>query len=59
MQAIAAAAKQLDDFRTEWLNPSSSLYSGSIGEKILQKRTLTNLYNGLSLVSGAIQRQAA
>ncbi len=49
VQAIAAAAKQLDDFRTEWLNPSSSLYSGSIGEKILQKRTLTNLYNALSL----------
>jgi hypothetical protein len=46
---IAAAAKQLDDFRTEWLNPSSSLYSGSIGEKILHKRTLTNLYNALSL----------
>jgi type II restriction/modification system DNA methylase subunit YeeA len=49
VQAIAAAAKQLDDFRTEWLIPSSSLYSGSIGEKILQKRTLTNLYNALSL----------
>jgi len=49
VQAIAAAAKLLDNFRTEWLNPSSSLFSGSFSEKILQKRTLTNLYNALSL----------
>jgi type II restriction/modification system DNA methylase subunit YeeA len=48
-QAIAAAAKQLDDFRTEWLNPSSSLYSGSLSKIILQKRTMTNLYNALKL----------
>jgi hypothetical protein len=44
--AIAAAAKALDDFRNNWLNPKDTLLQGS---KALQKRTLTNLYNCLSL----------
>ena len=43
--AIAQAAKQLDDFRNEWLNPPTD----QIGPKALSKRTLTNLYNALML----------
>lgn len=43
---VAAAAKALDDFRNNWLNPKDTLLQGS---KALQKRTLTNLYNCLSL----------
>ena len=39
VQAIAAAAKDLDDKRDAWLNPPD------LAEKELKKRTLTNLYN--------------
>jgi hypothetical protein len=46
VQAIAAAAKALDDFRNSWLHPKDSLLQGS---KELQKRTLTNLYNCLTV----------
>jgi type II restriction/modification system DNA methylase subunit YeeA len=46
VKAIAAAAKALDDFRNNWLNPKDTLLQGS---RELQKRTLTNLYNGLVL----------
>ena len=47
MIAIAEAAKQLNDFRNEWLNPPTD----QIGPKALSKRTLTNLYNALTLYS--------
>jgi type II restriction/modification system DNA methylase subunit YeeA len=46
VQAIAAAAKALDNFRNNWLNPKDSLLQGS---RALQKRTLTNLYNCLTV----------
>ncbi|CAN5857953.1 hypothetical protein BH24CHL4_BH24CHL4_00160 [soil metagenome] len=39
VQAIAAAAKELDETRRRWLDPSD------ISEADLKKRTLTNLYN--------------
>ncbi len=39
VQAIAAAAKELDEKRNAWLNPPG------LSEKELKKRTLTNLYN--------------
>ncbi len=48
VQAIATAAKQLDDFRNGWLHPTGSMFSGPAAEKILQKRTLTDLYNALN-----------
>ncbi|MGC4192862.1 MAG: hypothetical protein QM589_17085 [Thermomicrobiales bacterium] len=38
-QAIAAAAKRLDELRENWLNPPDA------SEAELKKRTLTNLYN--------------
>ena len=47
VKAIAKAAKQLDDFRNEWLNPKGEQFKDS--EKALKKRTLTNLYNALTL----------
>ncbi len=37
--AIGAAAKRLDELRTNWLNPADA------SEAELKKRTLTNLYN--------------
>ena len=49
VQAIAAAAKYLDDFRTGWLHPPVVEIGVTISEKMLQKRTLTNLYNALTL----------
>ena len=39
VQAIAQAAKELNDKRETWLNPPG------LAEKELKKRTLTNLYN--------------
>ncbi len=39
--AIAAAAKELNELRENWLNPPE----GSMGSSELKKRTLTNLYN--------------
>jgi hypothetical protein len=39
VQAIAAAAKSLDDLREIWLNPADA------SDADLKKRTLTNLYN--------------
>jgi len=39
VQSIAQAAKELVEKRDNWLNPPG------LGEKDLQKRTLTNLYN--------------
>lgn len=39
-QAIAAAARELNALRENWLNPE-----GLVSDKELKKRTLTNLYN--------------
>jgi hypothetical protein len=39
--AISEAARELNELRERWLNPSAD----SIGESELKKRTLTNLYN--------------
>ncbi len=39
VQAIAAAAKSLNDLRERWLNPADA------SDVDLKKRTLTNLYN--------------
>ncbi|MBI1298868.1 class I SAM-dependent DNA methyltransferase [bacterium] len=41
LQAIAQAAKELVEYRDNWLNPQG------LPEKELQKRTLTNLYNAM------------
>lgn len=38
--AISLAAKELDDLRNGWLNPT-----GMVGARELSQRTLTNLYN--------------
>lgn len=39
VQAVAEAAKRLDELRRNWLNPEGA------SEAELKKRTLTNLYN--------------
>ena len=41
VEAIAEAARRLDELREGWLNPEGPL----VGEEELRKRTLTNLYN--------------
>jgi type II restriction/modification system DNA methylase subunit YeeA len=43
-EAIAAAAKELNRLREEWLNPASANGVG-LSKAELKKRTLTNLYN--------------
>jgi hypothetical protein len=43
--AIAAAARELDAFRQAWLNPPG--VGVTISERMVTKRTLTNLYNAL------------
>ncbi len=45
-QAIAHAAKSLNEFRVDWQNPSDEYIRGSTA---FIKRTLTNLYNCLEL----------
>ena len=45
MAAIASAARELDTFRQAWLNPPG--VGVTISERMLAKRTLTNLYNAL------------
>jgi hypothetical protein len=42
-QAIAQAAKELNDLRDNWLNPYKDQPAGL--DVTLKKRTLTNLYN--------------
>jgi exonuclease VII large subunit len=42
-QAIAQAAKELNDLRDNWLNPYKDRPAGL--DVTLKKRTLTNLYN--------------
>ena len=41
VEAIAGAARRLDELREGWLNPEGPL----VGEEELKRRTLTNLYN--------------
>ncbi|HLF76136.1 MAG TPA: hypothetical protein VJB57_01475 [Dehalococcoidia bacterium] len=41
VEAVAAAAAELDRLRTNWLNPPD----GSLTDAELKLRTLTNLYN--------------
>ena len=43
-EAIAAAAKELNRLREEWLNPAP-VAGLELSETELKKRTLTNLYN--------------
>lgn len=47
--AIAAAARQLDQFRTAWLNPPAEDIDTVIPSHIINNLTLTNLYNALTL----------
>lgn len=45
--AIAEAARELVDLRQAWLHPPAQDIGVIISEKMLQQRTLTNLYNAL------------
>lgn len=47
-QAISVAAKQLNEEREAWLNPPD-LIALNASEKLLRDRTLTNLYNAVTL----------
>jgi hypothetical protein len=49
VQAIAAHAKALDDFRTGWLKSIEGQVGVTISEKVANRYTLTNLYNALTL----------
>jgi hypothetical protein len=49
VEAIAANAKALDDFRTDWLNSIEGQVGVTVTEKTARRYTLTNLYNALSL----------
>jgi hypothetical protein len=48
VQTIAELAKQLDEFRNAWLNPPTEEIGITISKKMLERRTLTNLYNALA-----------
>jgi len=47
--AIAQAARDLDQFRTAWLNPPPEDIGAVIPERIVNQLTLTNLYNALTI----------
>jgi len=49
VEAIAANAKALDDFRTGWLNSIEGEVGITITEKTARRYTLTNLYNALNI----------
>jgi hypothetical protein len=49
VQAIAAHAKALDDFRTGWLRSIEGQVGITIIEKTANRYTLTNLYNALTI----------
>ncbi|HNE03511.1 MAG TPA: hypothetical protein PLT08_03255 [Anaerolineales bacterium] len=51
-QAIAHSAKSLNEFRSNWQNPSDEYIRGSTA---FTKRTLTNLYNCLELYRDKIK----
>jgi hypothetical protein len=65
--AVAQAARALVAWRDRWLNPPrDGLYAGlgAAYDKLLAKRTLTNLYNGLAyyrqtVKAGALFEQTA
>jgi type II restriction/modification system DNA methylase subunit YeeA len=48
VQAVSDAAKQLDEFRNAWLNPPAEEIGVTISQRMLERRTLTNLYNALT-----------
>ncbi len=47
--AIAQAARELDQFRTAWLNPPPEDIGIVVPERLIKQLTLTNLYNALTL----------
>jgi hypothetical protein len=49
VRAIATAIIQLNDFRNNWLNPPAQEIGVSISKTMLDKITLTNLYNALTI----------
>lgn len=53
--AIAAAARQLDQFRTAWLNPPAGDIGTVIPSHVVNNLTLTNLYNALTLFRTAFK----
>ncbi len=59
VQAIAAHAKALDEFRTGWLNSIEGQVGVTVTEKTARRYTLTNLYNALGLYREEVQGQAA
>ncbi len=48
-QKIATFANQLNEFRNTWLYPPKEEIGITISNTMLQKRTLTNLYNALNI----------
>jgi type I restriction-modification system DNA methylase subunit len=53
--AIAEAARQLDQFRTAWLNPPAGDIGTVIPSHVVNNLTLTNLYNALTLYRTAFK----
>lgn len=47
--AIAEVARQLDQFRSAWLNPPAGNIGTVIPSHVVNRLTLTNLYNSLAL----------
>ena len=52
---IAEAARQLDQFRTAWLNPPAEDIGITIPSHVVNNLTLTNLYNALTLYRSAFK----
>jgi hypothetical protein len=49
VKAISELARRLDDFRNSWLYPPEEEIGITISKKMLDRRTLTNLYNALNI----------
>ena len=49
IKGISEFAKQLNEFRNDWLYPPEEEIGITISKKMLEKRTLTNLYNALNI----------
>ena len=58
VEAIAEAARQLVALRQGWLHPPQAEIGITISEKMLKKRTLTNLYNALTLYRETLKGKA-